>query len=74
MWISWSILWLQCIKWKEIVLKGNGWDNHEDTFEETLRRELVAAQQIIVLLKEDLKQITEAYYTILGKSEKEKVH
>ena len=56
------------------MLKGNGWDNHEDTFEESLRRELVAAQQIIVLLKEDLKQITEAYYTKLGKSEKEKVH
>ena len=56
------------------MLKGNGWDNHEDTFEETLRRELVAAQQIIILLKEDLKQITEAYYSVLEKKDKEKMH
>ena len=56
------------------MLKGNGWDNHEDTFEETLRRELVAAQQIIILLKEDLKQITEAYYSVLEKKNKEKMH
>jgi len=56
------------------MLKGNGWDNHEDTFEEALRRELVAAQQIIVLLKEDLKQITEAYYSVLEKKSKEKLH
>ena len=55
------------------MLKGNGWDNHEDTFEETLRRELVAAQQIIILLKEDLKQITEAYYSVLEKKDKEKM-
>ena len=56
------------------MLKGNGWDNHEDTFEETPRRELVAAQQIIILLKEDLKQITEAYYSVLEKKDKEKMH
>ena len=54
------------------VLKGNGWDNHEDTFEEALRRELLAAQQIIVLLKEDLKQITEAYYSVLDDKEKKR--
>ena len=47
------------------MTKPNGWDNHEDTFEETLRRELVAAQQIILLLREDLKQMTEAYYSVL---------
>jgi len=52
------------------MLKGNGWDNHEDTFEEALRRELLAAQQIIVLLKEDLKQMTEAYYSVLDDKEK----
>ena len=54
------------------VLKGNGWDNHEDTFEEALRRELLAAQQIIILLKEDLKQITEAYYSVLDDKEKKR--
>jgi hypothetical protein len=54
------------------MTKANGWDNHEDTFEETLRRELVAAQQIILLLREDLKQMTEAYYTVLENKEKKR--
>jgi hypothetical protein len=56
------------------MLKGNGWDNHEDTFEEALRRELLAAQQMILLLKDDLKQITEAYYKLIKKIKKEKIH
>ena len=56
------------------MLKGNGWDNHEDTFEEALRRELLAAHQIIFILKEDLKHMTNAYYTVLRKKEKEKLH
>ena len=57
------------------VLKGNGWDNHEDTFEEALRRELLAAQQIIVLLKDDLKQMTKAYYSVLDdKARKRKLN
>ena len=54
------------------MTKPNGWDNHEDTFEETLRRELVVAQQIILLLREDLKQMTEAYYTVLENKEKKR--
>ena len=56
------------------MLKGNGWDNHEDTFEEALRRELLAAQEIIRLLQQDLKQITEAYYKVIKKEKKEKLH
>lgn len=56
------------------MLKGNGWDNHEDTFEETLRRELLAAREIIFLLQEDLKQMTEAYYTVLEGKEKKKLN
>tara|TARA_R100001443_G_scaffold104934_1_gene113783 strand:+ start:378 stop:551 length:174 start_codon:yes stop_codon:yes gene_type:complete len=54
------------------MIKSNGWDNHEDTFEETLRRELLAAQQIIYLLREDLKQMTEAYYSVLKDKEKKR--
>ena len=46
------------------MLKGNGWDNHEDTFEETLRRELVAAQQIIVLL--NTRKIRKRKSTLMG--------
>ena len=45
--------------------EDKGWDNHEDSFEETLRRELVASRAEINLLKEDLKQLTKAYYKIL---------
>ena len=56
------------------MTKANGWDNHEDTFEEALRRELLAAQQIIGLLQEDLRQMTEAYYTAINTAKKEKVH
>jgi len=56
------------------MLKGNGWDNHEDTFEEILRRELLVAQEIIRLLRQDLKQMTEAYYSVLEKKDKEKLH
>ena len=52
--------------------KANGWDNHEDSFVESLRRELLAAQQIILLLKEDLKQMTEAYYNVLDDENKKK--
>ena len=52
--------------------KANGWDNHEDSFVESLRRELLAAQQIIHLLKEDLKQMTEAYYNVLDDENKRK--
>ena len=55
-----------------MVIKGNGWDNHEDTFEEALRRELLAAQQIIILLKEDLRQMTKAYYSVLDDKEKKR--
>jgi hypothetical protein len=54
------------------MIKSNGWDNHEDTFEENLRRELLAAQQLIFVLREDLKQMTEAYYSVLKDNEKKR--
>jgi len=56
------------------MIKANGWNNHEDTFEETLRRELLEAKKIIFLLEEDLKQLTEAYYKAIRKNKKNKVH
>ena len=46
------------------MIEANGWDNHEDTFEETIRRELLAAQQTIYILKEDNKELTKAYYIL----------
>ena len=45
--------------------ENKGWDNHEDSFEETLRRELVSARKQIFLLQEDLKQLTQSYYKLL---------
>ena len=52
------------------MTKPNGWDNHEDTFEEALRRELLAARGTIFLLQEDIKQLTEAYYKVLKENER----
>jgi hypothetical protein len=51
------------------MIKANGWQNHEDTFEETLRRELLAAKEVIHLLQEDLKNLTNAYYTVLKQND-----
>jgi len=52
------------------VIEANGWDNHEDTFEEALRRELLTAKATIFLLQEDIKKLTEAYYTVLKENER----
>jgi len=52
------------------MIEANGWDNHEDTFEEALRRELLAARETIFTLQDDLKELTKAYYTILKENEK----
>ena len=52
------------------MIEANGWDNHEDTFEETIRRELLVAQQTIHILKEDNKELTKAYYILLKENER----
>tara|TARA_R110002020_G_scaffold262321_1_gene476773 strand:+ start:145 stop:318 length:174 start_codon:yes stop_codon:yes gene_type:complete len=52
------------------MIEADGWNNHEDTFEEALRRELLEAKGTIFLLQDDIKQLTEAYYTILKENEK----
>ena len=51
------------------MIKANGWDNHEDTFEETLRRELVAARETVFILQDDIKELTKCYYKILKENE-----
>ena len=58
------------LKKQKTIIKANGLDNHEDTFEEKLRRELVAARETIFLLKDDIKQLTKSYYKILKENEK----
>ena len=50
--------------------EDKGWNNHEDTFEESLRRELVAARATIFLLQKALEEITKAYYTVLDEKYK----
>ena len=52
------------------MIEANGWDNHEDTFDATIRRELLAAQQTIYILKEDNKELTKAYYILLKENER----
>ena len=52
------------------MIEANGWDNHEDTFEETLRRELLAARETVLVLQDDLKELTKAYYTVLKENER----
>tara|TARA_R110001599_G_scaffold351095_1_gene582181 strand:+ start:984 stop:1157 length:174 start_codon:yes stop_codon:yes gene_type:complete len=52
------------------MIEANGWDNHEDTFEEALRRELLTARGTIFILQEDIKQLTKAYYNVLKENEK----
>tara|TARA_B100001094_G_scaffold63518_1_gene59480 strand:+ start:1941 stop:2225 length:285 start_codon:yes stop_codon:yes gene_type:complete len=43
------------------VLKGNGWDNHEDSFEETLRREMLHYKGLYHLIQEDMTQLSETH-------------
>ena len=43
---------------------------YSNTFEETIRRELLAAQQTIYILKEDNKELTKAYYMLLRENER----
>ena len=50
------------------VLKGKGWDNHEDSFEETLRREMLKYKGLYNLLQEDHKQLNDSYYKVLERN------
>ena len=50
----------------------SGWNNHEDSFEETLRREMLKNKQLYELLQEDYKQLTKSYYQVLERYEKGK--
>ena len=43
------------------VLEDKGWDNHEDSFEETLRREMLKYKGLYHLIQEDMKQLSEAH-------------
>ena len=44
-----------------VMTKPKGWDNHEDSFEETLRREMLKYKQLYHLIQEDMTQLSEAH-------------
>ena len=50
--------------------ENKGWKNHESSFEESLRRELVSAQKQIALLQDDLRELNKSYYIVLQKLKK----
>ena len=47
---------------------GDGWKNHEESFEETIRREMLAARQELWLVKMDLKEHQDAHYKLLKRN------
>lgn len=51
-----------------MVINGQGWDNHEESFEETIRREMLAARQELWLVKMDLKEHQAAHYKLLKRN------
>ena len=50
------------------ILKSKGWDNHEDSFEETLRREMLKYKELYHLLQEDHKELNKSYYKVLERN------
>jgi hypothetical protein len=46
------------------------WNNHEDSFEETLRREMLKWKNMYHLIQKDMKELTKSYYTILKENER----
>ena len=50
------------------ILEGKGWDNHEDSFEETLRREMLKYKGLYHLLQEDQKELNKSYYKVLERN------
>ena len=45
-----------------------GWDNHEDSFEETLRREMLKYKGLYHPLQEDQKELNKSYYKVLERN------
>jgi len=51
-----------------MAINGQGWENHEDTLEEAIRREMLAARQDLWLLKMDYKELKKAHYKVLKRN------
>ena len=46
------------------------WNNHEDSFEETLRREMLKWKGLYFLIQDDMKELTKSYYKVLEENNK----
>ena len=64
-WLEHTLVLVQSVE------ENKGWDNHEDSFEETLRREMLKWKGMYFLIQEDMKQLTEAYYDLIKEKEKQ---
>ena len=51
-----------------VVLKSDGWDNHENSAEEKMRREMLAADERLDLFKKDMAMLNESYYECLNRT------
>ena len=54
----------------QLVEENKGWDNHEDSFEETLRREMLKWKGMYFLIQDDMKELTQSYYKVLKENER----
>ena len=49
-------------------VKNKDWENHEETFEETLRREMLSARKELWLVKMDLKELQGTHYKLFKRN------
>tara|TARA_R110002020_G_scaffold211459_1_gene417693 strand:+ start:158 stop:490 length:333 start_codon:yes stop_codon:yes gene_type:complete len=42
------------------------WNNHEDTYEEAMRRKLISLEKENDILRLDLRELTKVFYKLLG--------
>ena len=51
-----------------VVLNSDDWNNHENSSEETTRREMLAADERLDLFKKDMAMLNESYYECLNRT------
>ena len=54
----------------QLVEENKGWVNHEESFEETLRREMLKWKGMYFLIQDDMKELTQSYYKVLKENER----
>ena len=51
-----------------VVLNSDDWNNHENSAEEKMRREMLAADERLDLFKKDMAMLNESYYECLNRT------